>query len=167
MRSACYGHSRRQRVGETNKAKQSNDDSEVIFEICEICGHILTNRMCTQARQKFIKGAKDINGVPEHVSQELWERIEFFSVYGFNKSHAVAYAIGSYYAAWLHTHYETDWLSTILESENNNPKNLSKAISEIKAMGYEVSTHDVNESGLSWAWSENKKAFIPRCTFSE
>jgi DNA polymerase III alpha subunit len=73
----------------------------------------------------------------------------------------VAYAIGSYYAAWLHTYYETDWLSTILESENNNPKNLSKAISEIKAMGYEVSTHDVNESGLSWNWSKNKQAFIP------
>ena len=116
------------------------------------------------ARQKFVKGAKEINGVPEHVSQELWERIEFFSVYGFNKSHAVAYAIGSYYAAWLHTYYETDWLSTILESENNNPKNLAKAISEIKAMGYEISTHDVNESGLSWTWSEKKKAFIPPLT---
>jgi len=113
------------------------------------------------ARIKFVKGAKEINGVAEHVSQELWERIEFFSVYGFNKSHAVAYAIGSYYAAWLHTHHETDWLSTILESENNNPKNLSKAISEIKAMGYEMSTHDVNESGLRWNYSEKKKAFIP------
>ena len=116
------------------------------------------------ARVKFVTGAKEINGVPEHVSQELWERIEFFSVYGFNKSHAVAYAIGSYYAAWLHTYYETDWLSTILESENNNPKNLTKAIAEIKAMGYEVSTHDVNESGLSWTWSDRKKAFIPPLT---
>jgi len=116
------------------------------------------------ARQKFISGAKNINDVPEDVSQELWERIEFFSVYGFNKSHAVAYAIGSYYAAWLHTHYEKDWLATILESENNNPKNLSKAISEIKAMGYPISTHDVNESGLTWAWSENKNAFIPPLT---
>lgn len=116
------------------------------------------------ARQKFVKGAKEINGVPEHISQELWERIEFFSVYGFNKSHAVAYAIGSYYAAWLHTYYETDWLGTILESENNNPKNLAKAISEIKAMGYEVSTPDINESGLAWSWSEQKKAFIPPLT---
>ena len=75
-----------------------------------------------EARVKFITGAKEINGVPEHVSQELWERIEFFSVYGFNKSHAVAYAIGSYYAGWLHTYYETDWLATILQSENGNPK---------------------------------------------
>jgi len=116
------------------------------------------------ARQKFIKGAKELNGVPESVSDELWKRIEFFSVYGFNKSHAVAYAIGSYYAAWLHTYYETDWLGTILESENNNPNALTKAISEIKAMGYEVSTPDINESGLYWAWSDQKKAFIPPLT---
>jgi DNA polymerase III subunit alpha len=116
------------------------------------------------ARRKFVKGAKEINGVPESVSQELWERIEFFSVYGFNKSHAIAYALDSYYAAWLHTYYETDWLGTILESENNNPDNLAKAISEIKAMGYEVSTPDINESGIAWTWSENKKSFIPPLT---
>ena len=85
--------------------------------------------------------------------QNHWKRIEFFSVYGFNKSHAIAYALDSYYAAWLHTHYETDWLGTILESENNNPATLSKAISEIKAMGYEVGTPDINESGLCWSWS--------------
>ena len=116
------------------------------------------------ARRKFVQGAKEINGVPESVSQELWERIEFFSVYGFNKSHAIAYALDSYYAAWLHTYYETDWLGTILESENNNPDALAKAISEIKAMGYEVSTPDINESGIAWAWSENKQSFIPPLT---
>jgi hypothetical protein len=38
------------------------------------------------ARRKFIQGAKELNGVPESVSTELWERIEFFSAYGFNKS---------------------------------------------------------------------------------
>ena len=117
-----------------------------------------------EARNKFVTGAKEINGVPEHVSQELWERIEFFSVYGFNKSHAIAYAIDSYYAAWLHTYYETDWLGTILESENNNPNALSKAIAEIKEMGYRVELPDVNESGKVWQWSPRKKAFIPPLT---
>ena len=83
------------------------------------------------ARDKFIKGAKELNDVPESVSSKLWSEIEFFSVYGFNKSHAVAYAIDSYYAAWLHTHYETEWLATILQSENGNPKGMSKALSLI------------------------------------
>lgn len=113
------------------------------------------------AKQKFVKGAKEINGVPEHVSEELWQRIEFFSVYGFNKSHAVAYAIDSYYAAWLHTYHETDWLATILQSENNNPKNLSKAIAEIKQMGYDIAQPDINYSGLEWEWSPKRNAFVP------
>ena len=117
-----------------------------------------------EARLRFVNGARELNGVPEDVSQELWERIEFFSVYGFNLSHAVAYAIGSYYSAWLHTYYETDWLATILQSENGNPANLAKSISEIKAMGYSVSTPDINESGLVWNWSERKKSFIPPLT---
>lgn len=81
-----------------------------------------------------------------------------------SNSHAIAYAIGSYYAAWLHTYYETDWLGTILQTENNNPAKLSKAIAEIKEMGYEVATPDINESGTYWQWSERKKAFIPPLT---
>ena len=94
----------------------------------------------------------------------MFKKLEFFSGYGFNKSHAIAYALGSYYAAWLHTYYETHWLATILQSENANPKNLAKATAEIKAMGYSISTHDVNESGLEWSWSENKNSFIPPLT---
>lgn len=116
------------------------------------------------ARRKFIQGAKELNGVPESVSTELWERIEFFSAYGFNKSHAVAYAIDSYYAAWLHTYYETDWLATVLQSENNNPKALTKAISEIKAMDYDIAPPDINYSGFEWSWSDQRNAFVPPLT---
>ena len=116
------------------------------------------------ARDKFIKGAKELNGVPEEVSSKLWSEIEFFSVYGFNKSHAVAYAIDSYYAAWLHTHYETDWLATILQSENGNPSAMSKTISEIKSYGYEIAPADINHSGIDWHYSEDLQAFVPPLT---
>ena len=116
------------------------------------------------ARDKFIKGAKELNGVSEEVSSKLWSEIEFFSVYGFNKSHAVAYAIDSYYAAWLHTHYETDWLATILQSENGNPAAMSKAISEIKSFGYEIAPADINHSGADWQYSDELKAFVPPLT---
>jgi DNA polymerase-3 subunit alpha len=116
------------------------------------------------ARDKFIKGAKELNGVPEEVSSKLWSEIEFFSVYGFNKSHAVAYAIDSYYAAWLHTHHETDWLATILQSENGNPAAMSKAISEIKSFGYEIAPADINHSGANWQYSDELQAFVPPLT---
>tara|TARA_Y100000310_G_scaffold121766_1_gene120485 strand:- start:874 stop:2214 length:1341 start_codon:yes stop_codon:yes gene_type:complete len=113
------------------------------------------------ARKKFVQGAKDLHGIDERVTQALWETIEAFSVYGFNKSHAVAYAIDSYYAAWLHTHHEKEWLATILQSENNSPKGLSKTMSEIKSYGYDFVESDVNHSGEEWAYSEDVQGFIP------
>lgn len=112
-------------------------------------------------REKFVKGAKEIHGISEDITNALFDKIEFFSLYGFNKSHSVAYAIDSYYAAWLHTHYEKDWLATILQSASSNPKELSKVISEIKALGYKLSKHDVNYSGKEWQFSEEADAFVP------
>jgi len=116
------------------------------------------------ARKKFIKGAKELNNVPESISSKLWQDIENFAVYGFNKSHAVAYAIGSYYAAWLHTHYETEWLAAILQSENGNPKGMSKTISEIKSFGYEIAAIDINHSSAEWEYSDALNAFVPPLT---
>lgn len=78
-----------------------------------------------------------------------------------SNSHSTAYAIDSYYAAWLHTHYEKEWLSTILQSASANPKELSKVISEVKALGYKFSKHDVNYSGKEWQFSEEADAFVP------
>lgn len=116
------------------------------------------------AREKFIKGSKELNNVPESVSSKLWEEIVFFSLYGFNKSHAISYAIDSYYAAWLHTHYEKEWLATILQTANGNPKEMEKVISEIKSYGYDIAPVDVNYSGLEWEYSEDVKAFVPPLT---
>ena len=112
-------------------------------------------------REKFVKGAKEIHGISEDITNALFDKIEFFSLYGFNKSHSVSYAIDSYYAAWLHTHYEKEWLATILQSASSNPKELSKTISEIKSLGYKFSKHDVNYSGKQWDFSSEAAAFVP------
>lgn len=81
-----------------------------------------------------------------------------------SNSHSVSYAIDSYYAAWLHTHYEKEWLSTILQSASSKPKELAKIISEIKALGYKFARVDVNYSGAEWAFSEDAQAFVPPLT---
>lgn len=81
-----------------------------------------------------------------------------------SNSHAVAYAIDSYYAAWLHTYYEKEWLATILQSENGNPKGIAKAISEIKAYGYKIAPADINFSGIEWNFSDDLDAFVPPLT---
>ena len=113
------------------------------------------------AREKFIKGAKEVSNISNEIATNLWEEIDFFAQYGFNKSHAVAYAIDSYYSAWLHTHYETDWLSTILESEKGSPNGMGKAIKEIKSYGFKFNPIDINYSGEEWYYSDELKAFVP------
>jgi DNA polymerase-3 subunit alpha len=114
-----------------------------------------------EAREKFVSGARDLHGIPESVSEDLWKKIEFFSVYGFNKSHAVAYAIDSYFGAWLYTYYPEEWIATILQSENDNPKGLSKTINELKRLDYKIAPIDINHSGLEWSYSEEVQAFVP------
>ena len=93
--------------------------------------------------------------------QRFYETIEFFSGYGFNKSHAVSYAIDSYYSAWLHTHYEKEWLATCLGAVEWNPKKLSKVMSEIKQLGYKILDADVNISDTVWNYSEGRNGFVP------
>jgi DNA polymerase III alpha subunit len=112
-------------------------------------------------REKFVKGAKEKIGLSEEITNALFDKIEFFSLYGFNKSHSVSYAIDSYYAAWLHTHHEKEWLATILQSASSNPKELAKVIGEVKALGYKFSRVDVNYSGREWTFSEEADAFVP------
>lgn len=113
------------------------------------------------AKKKFIEGAERLHGVKPEVTEPLWQTIDNMSVYCFNKSHSLAYAIDSYYAAWLHTHYEKEWLATALQSASSNPKELSKTISEIKALGFKFSKHDINYSGKQWDYSEEAGAFVP------
>jgi len=113
------------------------------------------------AKEKFINGAKKLNNIDEQITIDLWDKIEAFSTYGFNKSHAISYAIDSYYGAWLHTYYETEWLATILDSENNSPSGLAKTIAEIKSYGYRFVDADINYSGNEWEYSSEINAFVP------
>jgi DNA polymerase-3 subunit alpha len=111
--------------------------------------------------KKFIDGCITVSGMERFKAKELFDKIAFFSLYGFNKSHAIAYAIDSYYGAWLMTYYETDWLATCLQSENANVEGLAWMISEIKQLGYKTSTPDINHSTNEWTWSEKLHAFVP------
>ena len=111
--------------------------------------------------KKFIEGCITVSGMDRGPAKELFDKIAFFSLYGFNKSHAIAYAIDSYYGAWLMTHYETDWLATCLQSENSNVESLAWMMSEIKQLGYKISQPDINFSTAEWSWSDRLQAFVP------
>lgn len=81
-----------------------------------------------------------------------------------SNSHAVAYAIDSYWCAWLLTHHETEWLCAYMESQVGNPKGRAQAIGELKRFGYRVGRIDVNESGSSWTIGSDGRSFFPSFT---
>jgi DNA polymerase III alpha subunit len=67
-----------------------------------------------------------------------------------SNSHAVSYAIDSYYCAWLLTHYEEEWICAYLDTVSSDSKKLKMAIGEAKEMGYEIVPIDINYAGKSW-----------------
>ena len=86
----------------------------------------------------------------EEQANELWENMEFFSGYGFNKSHAISYAFISFQCAYLFTYYPDEWISAYLEAESEKIEKLTKAVSVAKSLGYKVSAPDINESFDTW-----------------
>jgi DNA polymerase-3 subunit alpha len=111
--------------------------------------------------KKFIAGCKD-KGIQESKCQALWDKFEFFSGYGFNKSHAVCYSIISYQCAWLLTYYEPEWLAAFLDKEPEKRK--ETAISLAKSFGYNIAPLDINKSGRVWEISEDSKTLIQPLT---
>jgi len=112
-----------------------------------------------RAKTEFVSGAMK-NGVSERVAGELYDKILFFSGYGFNASHAVAYAIDSYYCAWLLTYFEEEWLCAYLESMSGTDDKRAKAFAEVKAMGYKIVNIDINYATKSWTILDGKR-FMP------
>ncbi len=96
-------------------------------------------------RPKFLSGAKK-KKIPENKANKIFEQMETFAGYGFNKSHSTAYAMISYQTAYLKAHYPVDFMAALLTSEKNNRDKIIKYISVCKDMGIEVLPPDINES---------------------
>ena len=110
---------------------------------------------------KFIEGCVE-KGIKTKDAQSLWETFEYFSGYGFNKSHAVCYSILSYQCAWLLTYYPSEWMVSFLDKENDKDK--EKAINIAKAQGFNIETLNVNTSGTEWEISEDGSTLIQPLT---
>ena len=74
-----------------------------------------------------------------------------------SNSHAVAYAIDSYWCAWLMTYYEEQWLSAYLESMSHTPLQRAMAFGEAKALGYQIVPIDINHATAGWTVLPGKK----------
>ena len=110
---------------------------------------------------KFHKGCLE-KGMPSHDARELWNKFEYFSGYGFNKSHAVSYCILSFQCAWLLNYYPSEWLAAFLDKEPEKRK--ERAIATAKSMGYNVEPLNVNTSGTMWEVGSDGKTLIQPLT---
>jgi DNA polymerase-3 subunit alpha len=98
-------------------------------------------------KEQFVSGAA-ARGVPRQKAEELWDYIEPFAGYGFNKSHSVAYAMLAYKTAYLKAHYPVAFMAAMLNSELSSSDTIARYIAECRNnMGIRILPPDVNESG--------------------
>ena len=97
-------------------------------------------------RDRFMSGAAAL-GHPKDGAGELFDMMEKFAGYGFNKSHSAAYALLAYQTAYLKTHYPVEFMAALLTSEISKPENVVKYIQECKEMEIAVEPPDVRLSG--------------------
>ena len=96
-------------------------------------------------REKFLAGARQ-NKISDAKARKLYEQIEQFAGYGFNKSHSAAYALVAYRTAYLKTHYPVEFMAAMLTAEIGNPDKLTFYLGECRDMGIEILPPDVNSS---------------------
>jgi DNA polymerase-3 subunit alpha len=121
-----------------------------------ISGGEAAKKAAQETRDSFVKGCV-VNGYTEKVANNLYDKILYFAGYGFNKAHAVAYAIDSFWCAWLMTYHEEQWLCSYLESMSHTPDQRAKAFGEAKALGYQIVPIDINYAALGWTVLPGKK----------
>lgn len=109
-------------------------------------------------KEKFLEGAKK-NRIPAKKAEKIFEQMETFGRYGFNKSHSAAYALLAYHTAYLKTHYPIEFMAALLTSEAQNAEKIVKYISECREMKIEILPPDINESFKHFAVFGNRIRF--------
>ncbi len=100
-------------------------------------------------RDRFMSGAAAL-GHPKDIAGEIFDQMEKFAGYGFNKSHSAAYGLVSYQTAYLKTHYPVEFMAALLTSETSKPDSVVKYIAECREMGIAVEPPDVQVSGAQF-----------------
>ena len=110
-------------------------------------------------RKKFIEGAMEKNKIEAPVAEQIFDLMQYFAGYGFNKSHSAAYAFVAYQTAYLKTHYSVEFMAALLSSVIETKDRVPFYIEECRQRKIEILVPDVNESGENFTVSGNKIRF--------
>src|SRR5213594_47104 len=104
----------------------------------------------SKERKNFIEGCARTNKIPEKKANAIFDLLEKFAGYGFNKSHSAAYGVISYQTAYLKAHYPVEFMAGLLSNEINNTEKISVFVGECRRMGISILPPDINKSGLKF-----------------
>ena len=108
-------------------------------------------------RANFIKGCAETNKIAEKKANAIFDLLEKFAGYGFNKIHSAAYGLISYQTAYLKANYPVEFMAALLSNEINNTDKISVFVAECKRMGIPILPPDVNRSGLKFAPADQRR----------
>ena len=94
-------------------------------------------------RESFENGAKE-NGIDPTLAIKIFDLVEKFAGYGFNKSHSAAYALVSYQTLWLKTHYPAEFMAAVMSADMDNSDKIVTLVDECNRMGLTILPPDVN-----------------------
>ena len=110
-------------------------------------------------KETFIQGAMDRHGLDRSAAAEIFEKIEAFANYGFNKGHAVAYAMIAYQTAFLKANYPGEFCAALLSSVLSNPAKVAEYTQDFSRYGVRLLPPDINESMMDFAVSDKDIRF--------
>lgn len=108
----------------------------------------------SRQRKKFLEGASK-NGIDIEISGRVFDKIEKFASYGFNKSHAAAYAYLSYATAYFKANYPKEWMAALMTCDLNDTAKVAKFIGEAKTLQIAVLPPDINSAGSEFTASSD------------
>src|SRR6267143_66330 len=115
----------------------------------------------SKERKNFIEGCERTNKIPEKKANAIFDLLEKFAGYGFNKSHSAAYGVISYQTAYLKAHYPVEFMAGLLSNEIANTEKISVFVGECQRMGISILPPDINRSSLKFTpESQNGKTAI-------
>ena len=145
------------RLGEDLSLDEGNLLRKVLTKKGTGKGAQLKQKLC----DKFLRGCVK-KGMARPDAEQLWKTFEYFSGYGFNKSHAVSYSILSFQCAFLMNYYPSEWMAAFLDKEPEKRK--EKAINIARKSGFSIRPLDINTSGKVWEISDDGKTLIQPLT---